>query len=90
MAQIGKTVRTFTSSSFSELKEERYNDSAREFNMALEINPVNTTGYTNLGVLHLRTGRPHEAVKCFEKALELNPYSIDTRQFLERARREVK
>ena len=53
--------------------EKRYDEAEKEFKKALEMNPVNATAHGNLGVLYLRTDRPKEAVKYFEKTKKLNP-----------------
>ena len=40
--------------------------------------------YRNMGLAYLQTGRPKEAIPCFQKALSLEDRA-DTRRFLEEA-----
>jgi tetratricopeptide (TPR) repeat protein len=49
---------------------------------ALELDPRNVDAWHNMGLTYLETGRPKEAVHCFEKALSLEERA-DTRRFLE-------
>jgi len=58
-------------------------EKAIEHNLkALELDPRNAHAWHNMGLTYLGTGRPKEAVHCFEKALSLEERS-DTRRFLE-------
>jgi tetratricopeptide (TPR) repeat protein len=40
--------------------------------------------YRNMGLAYLQTGRPKEAIRCFEKALSLEDRA-DTKRFLDKA-----
>jgi tetratricopeptide (TPR) repeat protein len=51
---------------------------------ALQLDPGNVDAWHNMGLTHLETGRPKEAVRCFEKALSLEERA-DTRRFSDQA-----
>src|SRR5262249_8902494 len=55
------------------LYERLWDDSDKEFELALRINPNNPDAWSNLADLRVMEGRGAEAVACVEKALRLNP-----------------
>jgi tetratricopeptide (TPR) repeat protein len=58
-------------------------EKAIEHNLkALQLDPRNVDAWHNMGLTYLQTGRPKEAIRCFEKALSLEDRA-DTRRFLE-------
>jgi tetratricopeptide (TPR) repeat protein len=52
---------------------ERYSDSLEALDTATEVDPANTTVWTDKGRLHLDQGNVKEAIKCFLTASELDP-----------------
>jgi tetratricopeptide (TPR) repeat protein len=56
------------------LYERLWEESAKEFEIALRINPNDPDAWTNLADLRVMEGRGAEAVACVEKALRLNPH----------------
>ncbi|RLD00355.1 MAG: hypothetical protein DRI46_07595 [Chloroflexi bacterium] len=54
-----------------------YARSVEYYRQAIELEPDYTGHYLALGKIHLTAKRTHPAVKCFDKALELNPELID-------------
>ena len=61
-------------------------EKAIEHNLkALELEPGNVDAWHNMGLTHLMTGRPQDAIRCFEKALSLEEDRADTRHFLIKA-----
>ena len=57
-------------------------EKAIEHNLrALQLEPGKVDVWHNMGLTYLETGRPKEAVRCFEKALSLEDRK-DTRRFL--------
>ncbi|MCD6305091.1 MAG: glycosyltransferase family 39 protein [Deltaproteobacteria bacterium] len=55
---------------------------------ALQLDPGNVDAWHNMGLIYFETGRPKEAVRCFEKALALEERA-GTRRFLEQARQKI-
>ena len=49
----------------------------REFNKALEFDPLYGSAYNNLGMISVRRGDINAAAKHFLKAIEVEPYSIE-------------
>jgi tetratricopeptide (TPR) repeat protein len=64
-------------------------EALEEFGKALEANPWNATATGNTGVVFLRKGRPEEALKWFERALEIDPHVPGARQMAETARNQL-
>jgi len=57
-------------------------EKAIEHNLrALQLEPHNVDAWHNMGLTYLETGRPKEAIPCFEKALSIEERA-DTRRFL--------
>ncbi|MBW1784769.1 MAG: tetratricopeptide repeat protein, partial [Deltaproteobacteria bacterium] len=54
-----------------------YARSVEYYRQAIELEPEYTGHYLSLGKIHLNAKRTLPAVKCFDKALELNPELID-------------
>jgi tetratricopeptide (TPR) repeat protein len=60
-------------------------EKAVEHNLkALKLNPRKVNARLNMGLTYLESGRPKEAIRCFENALSQEERA-DTRRFLERA-----
>jgi tetratricopeptide (TPR) repeat protein len=60
-------------------------EKAIEHNLkALELDPRNAHAWHNMGLTYLESGRPEEAICCFEEALTIEDRA-DTRRFLEQA-----
>ena len=57
------------------LYERLWEDSSKEFELALRINPNDPDAWSNLADLRVMEGRGAEAVACVEKALRLNPHA---------------
>jgi tetratricopeptide (TPR) repeat protein len=55
---------------------------------AIELEPGNVYAWHNMGLTYLETGKPWEAIRCFEKALSIEDRA-DTRHFLEQAYEEM-
>ncbi|HYG81684.1 MAG TPA: tetratricopeptide repeat protein, partial [Pyrinomonadaceae bacterium] len=58
------------------------------FRLSVDENPHSFLSYFAVGEAHLRGGNKAEAVKFFERALELNPKSYDAAESLRRARQQ--
>jgi tetratricopeptide (TPR) repeat protein len=43
------------------------------YKKSLELNPQNADVWTDMGVMYRRNGQPAEAIKAFDKAIEINP-----------------
>jgi tetratricopeptide (TPR) repeat protein len=63
-------------------KEQRWSDSAREFEAAARLAPNLAEAYANLGLVRSRQGDNAAAAAAFEKALELRPNLPGLRGFL--------
>ncbi|MCF8146354.1 MAG: tetratricopeptide repeat protein [Deltaproteobacteria bacterium] len=60
-------------------------EKAIEHNLrALQLESGNVDVWHNMGLTYLETGRPKEAIRCFEKVLSFEERA-DTRRFLEQA-----
>ncbi len=46
------------------------------FKEFLKLDPQSAAGYTNLGVVYLRTGKSEEAIQAFETARKLDPHMV--------------
>jgi TolB-like protein len=55
------------------LYERLWEESAKEFEIALRLNPNDADAWSNLADLRVMEGRGAEAVACVEKAMRLNP-----------------
>jgi len=60
----------------------RYTEAIDEFKKALEIDPKNSTLYSEMAQTFLRNRRVQEAVNSANKAIELNPNNIDAHMLL--------
>jgi tetratricopeptide (TPR) repeat protein len=56
-------------------RDERIAQAEQFYRMALEVDPADEKARCNLGSLHLRQRRTHEALMEFQKALEYDPRS---------------
>jgi Tfp pilus assembly protein PilF len=65
-------------------------EATEEFHKAIEANPWNATAHGNIGVIYLRQGQPKEAVKWFERALEIDPNVPGGKDMLEAAKRQLR
>jgi adenylate cyclase len=54
--------------------ERRWEESAREFEISLRLNPNDAEAWVTFGDLKFHEGRGVEAIACAEKALRLNPH----------------
>ncbi|HEX4140133.1 MAG TPA: tetratricopeptide repeat protein [Candidatus Methylacidiphilales bacterium] len=61
------------------LEERHYDESIREYEIALRSNPDDSEAYCNIGICHIRSGQLDQAQACFEKALEIDPDFADAR-----------
>ncbi|HUR79711.1 MAG TPA: winged helix-turn-helix domain-containing protein [Thermoanaerobaculia bacterium] len=55
------------------IAEERYEDAAKELQLAMSINPRSSPAYYRMGHLRVREGKLAEAAEMFERAAELEP-----------------
>lgn len=55
------------------LLERQWDESAKEYEISLRLNPNDADAWANLGDLKTYEGRGAEAIACLEKALRLNP-----------------
>src|SRR3954471_2455828 len=60
----------------------RYGEAIDEFKKALEIDPKNSTLYSEMAQTYLRNRRVGEAVNAANKAIEVNPDNIDAHMLL--------
>jgi len=54
-----------------------YSEAVENYQQAIDLEPNYTGHYLALGMIHLKAKQPVSAVKCFEKALEINPELVD-------------
>lgn len=57
------------------IKEHRYADAARSMERAVAHDARDAWAHDLLGIAYQRMGRPDEALKCFQTAVELKPDS---------------
>ncbi len=55
-------------------KQEKYKDAIYYYNLALRYHPNNSVVHYNLGVLHFTQNDRKAAIRCFERAIELDPH----------------
>ena len=55
------------------LLERQWDESAKEYEISLRLNPNDADAWANFGNLKIYEGRGVEAIACIEKALRLNP-----------------
>jgi adenylate cyclase len=60
------------------LYERLWDESIKEFEISLRLNPNEADAWSNLSDLKVMEGRGEEAVACVEKALRLNPHPPGT------------
>ena len=65
------------------LEKQEFDRAARAFRAVLLMAPKHYKALTGLGLCLLKTGAPEEAIRCFEKALEMNPEYVQARINLE-------
>ncbi len=70
-------------------KEGRHDEAEAEFRQAIAANPWNATAHANIGVVMLRRDRLEDAIRWFEKALEIDPQVAGVREMLARKRAEL-
>ena len=61
-------------------------ESARKFQLALEVDPQNVAAHNSLGATLANQGRIAEAAVHFERAVALNPGDVNAKRNLEAAR----
>ena len=61
------------------LNEYRFADAETAFRRAIEINPNNTSAYTNLALLYMCLNRHDEATALSQRSIELDPLVAITR-----------
>lgn len=59
-----------------------------DFKTGLQLDPQNKMGYMNLGALHQKLRQPEEALRNYEKYLELDPGNARVRGEVEKLRRD--
>jgi tetratricopeptide (TPR) repeat protein len=64
-------------------------EAEREYKEAIARAPIRPEPYSRLGSLYLATGRPEEAVVCFETVLRFTPDDVEARGLLEKARQRA-
>lgn len=60
-----------------------------EFERAIEADRWNATAHGNIGVIHLRAGDPAEALRWFERALEIDPRLPGGKEMVDAARHQT-
>lgn len=68
---------------------ERYDDCVEDCRRAVELMPFHFGALAGLGHCHAHEGRLFPALKCYEKALALNPRLEDVRQMVGELRRQL-
>ena len=68
---------------------ERYDDCIDDCRRAVELMPFHFGALAGLGHCHAHEGRLNPALKCYEKALALNPRLEDVRQMVQELRRQL-
>lgn len=61
-------------------------EALQEFKRSIEANPWNATAHGNIGVIFLRRDQLREALRWFERALEIDPTVPGAREMVERIR----
>ena len=61
---------------------EQFTKAVETFSTVIKIYPTNSTAYHELGVCHTKVDAYSEAVKAFERALQLNPDAVETQNLL--------
>jgi len=59
---------------------ERYDDAIVDSRKAVELMPIHFGAWAGMGHCHTHLGRLKCALKCYEKALEINPHLGDVRE----------
>lgn len=65
---------------------ERYSDCVDDCRMAVQLMPFHFGAWAGLGHCHAHDGRLVPALKCYEKALTINPHLDDIRQTVDELR----
>jgi protein O-mannosyl-transferase len=60
------------------LRQKKYKEAIKEFNIAISINPKYTEVYHELGQAYYMAGKRKEAIKSYETALQLDPKLWET------------
>jgi tetratricopeptide (TPR) repeat protein len=63
-------------------EEKAFEEAAKEFERAIELDPIDVRAYTNLGFCYTQLGEHEKALALFEKAAELNPTDETSRRNL--------
>jgi len=71
------------------LRDEKYDEAIAVFAMNVDFFPESFNTYDSLGEAYMESGRRHEAIENYEKALELNPASENAKRMLKRLRGKV-
>ena len=53
--------------------QKQYSKAIEWYQRALELDPKNVNGHTDLGTAYFYTGRPQDALREYDKSLKLNP-----------------
>ena len=64
-------------------REKNYNRAIKCFNKTLKIYPLFTTALNNMGNVYFNLGQPSEAIKYYQRALNINPDYINAQRNLE-------
>jgi hypothetical protein len=70
------------------LRDEKYDEAIAVFAMNVDFFPESFNTYDSLGEAYMESGRTQEAIRNYEKALELNPDSENAKRMLERLRKK--
>ena len=62
-----------TGFTFNNSSQARIAPSIQAYPKSLEIDPNNANVWTDMGVMYRRSGDPQEAIKSFNKAMEVDP-----------------
>ena len=63
-----------------------YAESVEECKTTLKMNPVHFGAWNGLGICLFNLGQYPEAIKCFKKALEIQPFAKNNRIYIARCR----
>ena len=71
------------------VRMELYRDAIPQYERELKLQPHYAKGWNNLGIVQLNVGRPLEAIRSFETAMDSDPKLITARRNLLRALDEI-
>jgi tetratricopeptide (TPR) repeat protein len=65
-----------------------YPEALEVFRLNIQLYPASSNVYDSYGEALLKTGRKDEAIRMYERALELNPHSQNAKKVLEQLRKD--